>query len=83
MFPKTKEGEPAVENEEKLCLGAVLLTEGILFTPFEREKIPLLRLQHASDFEMYTAQPWGKEAFSVLSNSILRMDEKTWAKDEI
>nr|AAD25573.1 hypothetical protein [Arabidopsis thaliana] len=60
----------------------VVLTEGILLTPYGKEKIPLPRLQHASDFEMYTAQPWGKEAFSVLSNSILRMDEKTWAKEK-
>ena len=83
MFLKPKEGEPAVEDEEKLCLAAVVLTEGILLTPYGKEKIPLPRLQHASDFEMYTAQPWGKEAFSVLSNSILRMDEKTWSKREI
>lgn len=82
MFLKPKEGEPAVEDEEKLCLAAVVLTEGILLTPYGKEKIPLPRLQHASDFEMYTAQPWGKEAFSVLSNSILRMDEKTWAKEK-
>nr|AAD25852.1 hypothetical protein [Arabidopsis thaliana] len=82
LFLKPKEGEPAVEDEEKLCLAAVVLTEGILLTPYGKEKIPLPRLQHASDFEMYTAQPWGKEAFSVLSNSILRMDEKTWAKEK-
>jgi len=31
---------------------------------------------------MYIAQPWGKEAFNVLSNSILRMNEKTWAKEK-
>jgi len=48
-------------------------------TTFDKEKIPLLRLQHASDFKMYTAQLWGKEPYSILSNSILRMDEKTWA----
>ncbi|AAC62793.1 T2L5.5 gene product [Arabidopsis thaliana] len=82
LFLKPKEGEPAVEDEEKLCLAAVVLTEGILLTPYGKEKIPLPRLRHASDFEMYTAQPWGKEAFSVLSNSILRMDEKTWAKEK-
>nr|AAD25588.1 hypothetical protein [Arabidopsis thaliana] len=59
LFLKPKEGEPAVEDEEKLCLAAVVLTEGILLTPYGKEKIPLPRLQHASDFEMYTAQPWG------------------------
>jgi len=61
LFSKPKEGEPAVEDEEKLCLAAVLLIEGILFTPFVKEKIPLSRLQHASYFEMYTAQPWVKK----------------------
>ena len=79
QFTKPKEGEAPVEDEKKLCLGAVLLTEGLLLTTFDKEKIPLLRLQHASDFKMYTAQLWGKEPYSILSNSILRMDEKTWA----
>ena len=40
LFKKPKEGEAAVEDEEKLCLCAVLLTKGFLLTLFDREKIP-------------------------------------------
>ncbi|CAB88532.1 putative protein [Arabidopsis thaliana] len=67
LFLKPKEGEPAVEDEEKLCLAAVVLIEGILLTPYGKEKIPLPRLQHASDFEMYTAQPW-MEVNTIIGN---------------
>ena len=65
MVTKPKEGEDAVEDDEKLCLGAVLLTERLLLTPFDKEKIRLSRLQHAFDFEMYTAQPWANKKYDM------------------
>ncbi|XP_020872449.1 uncharacterized protein LOC110226137 isoform X2 [Arabidopsis lyrata subsp. lyrata] len=58
----------------------VILTEAFLFTPGSLEKIPLSRLVHASEFAIYTSQPWGKHAYRVLATSIQRINENTWAR---
>ncbi|CAL9222840.1 unnamed protein product, partial [Arabidopsis halleri] len=70
----------SLDAEEKLSLGMVILTEAFLFTPGSLEKIPLSRLVHASEFAIYTSQPWGKHAYRVLATSIQRINENTWAK---
>lgn len=69
-----------LDAEEKLSLGMVILTEAFLFTPGSLEKIPLSRLVHASEFAIYTSQPWGKHAYRVLATSIQRINENTWAR---
>lgn len=69
-----------MEDEEKLCLGAVILVEGILMGVSNTEKIPHTRLMCTSDFDLYCSQPWGKYAFSILSESITKMNAKTWEK---
>lgn len=74
---KKKMGE-----EEKLCLGTVILTEGILIATNPSEKISISRLAHAADFDLYTAQPWGKIAYDVLATSVKRLNEATWGKGQ-
>ncbi|XP_023633140.1 uncharacterized protein LOC17874434 [Capsella rubella] len=77
---KTEETEAPMEEDEKLCLAAVILTKAFLMTPHSLEKIPSSRLHHASDLEAYTSLAWGKEAYNVLATSIKRMDTNTWAR---
>ncbi|XP_010451703.1 PREDICTED: uncharacterized protein LOC104733867 [Camelina sativa] len=81
LFNEPEEGEEPLDDKEKECLAAVVLTEGILMTPNSTEKIPLSRLKHASDFEMYTAQPWGKEAYNILATCIQKLDKDSWSKE--
>ncbi|XP_010513139.2 PREDICTED: uncharacterized protein LOC104789090 [Camelina sativa] len=82
LFNEPEEGEEPLDDKEKECLAAVVLTEGILMTPYSLEKIPLSRLKHASDFEMYTAQPWGKEAYNILATCIQKFDKDSWSKGQ-
>lgn len=63
------------DEDEKLCLGAVFLIEGILMGSNTNSTIPHERLKDASDFHVYTSQPWGKIAYNYLATSIKRVGQ--------
>ncbi|XP_023634575.1 uncharacterized protein LOC111829541 [Capsella rubella] len=63
---KTEETEAPMEEDEKLCLAAVILTEGFLMMPHSLERIPSSKLHHASNFEAYTSLAWGKDGYQYV-----------------
>ncbi|XP_010468467.1 PREDICTED: uncharacterized protein LOC104748543 [Camelina sativa] len=72
LFNEPEEGEEPLDDKEKECLAAVVLTEGILMTPYSLEKIPLSRLKHASDKYLpnYAVIPWT----NTYQTSVLRYE---------
>ncbi|VVB11294.1 unnamed protein product [Arabis nemorensis] len=70
-----------MEDDEKQCLGLVVLVEGILIGVSSTEKIPYYRLKYASDFDQYYCQPWGKDVFAIISSCVSKMGPETWTKE--
>ncbi|CAH2046782.1 unnamed protein product [Thlaspi arvense] len=66
--------------EERLSLGAAILTHGIIIAKNPMIKVPRESLQMFSNLDRYSVRPWGKMGYDVLSASIRRMKAKTFAK---
>ncbi|CAH2065792.1 unnamed protein product, partial [Thlaspi arvense] len=66
--------------EEKLFLGAAILTHGIIIAKNSTIKVPRESLKMFSNLDRYSVRHWGKMGYDVLFASIWRMKAKTFAK---